>query len=63
MDLSSNLHILGSTSALYTLLALGVLAAVLSLGVITQFFVSGHRERVSRHESISTYYRRFALTH
>lgn len=64
MDLSSNLGLLGSTPVLYALLTLGVLAAVASLGVITEFFVSGHRDRVTRQESIRTYYsRELALTH
>jgi len=63
MDLSSNLGILGSTSVILALVVFGVVAAVASLGVIAQFFVSGHRERVANHESIGTYYRRFALTH
>ena len=63
MDLSSNLGILGSTSVLLAFVVFGIVAAVASLGVITQFVVSNHRERVSRHESIGTYYRRYALTH
>ena len=63
MDLSSNLGLLGSTSVLLAFVAFGVAAAIVSLGVITQFVVSNHRDRVSRQESIRTYYHRYVLSH
>ena len=55
MNLASNLSTLDVT-ALVTVLALAILGAVVSTGVIAQTVVTNRRERVSRHESIRTYY-------
>ena len=43
-------------------IVLGVVAAVVSIGVLTQFVVSNRRARLARHESMRTYYGNFALT-
>ena len=44
-------------------IVLGVVAAVVALGVLTQFFVSNRQARLARHESVGTYYKSLALTH
>ncbi|MDO9496659.1 MAG: hypothetical protein Q7J48_13225 [Nocardioides sp.] len=45
-------------------LAAIVLAAItLSVAGVTDFLVSNHKARVSRHESIRTYYGRLTLSH
>ena len=63
MHLASNLTTVDVT-AIVTVLALAVLGAVVSAGVIARTVVTNRRERVSRHESIRTYYgRRLAPTH
>jgi hypothetical protein len=41
----------------------GVLASLVALGVLTEFFVSNRRERLARQESARTHYRRLVLTH
>jgi hypothetical protein len=41
----------------------GVLASLVALGVLAEFFVSNRRERLARHESARTHYRRLVLTH
>jgi len=63
MNLASNLTTVDVT-AIVTVLALAVLGAVVSTGVIARTVVSNRRERVSRQESMRTYYgRQFAPTH
>jgi hypothetical protein len=42
---------------------LGVVAALVSLGVLTSFVRSNRRERLARHESVRSYYGGLALTH
>lgn len=41
----------------------GVLASLLAIGVLIEFFVSNRRDRLARHESVRTHYRRMVLTH
>ncbi len=40
----------------------GVIAAVVALGVLTEFIVSHRRDRLAHHESVRTHYRRLVLT-
>jgi hypothetical protein len=63
MDLYSNLAGSNPLAALLAVLVLGIVATVVSLGVIAEFVATNHRARVARHESIRTYYHRIALTH
>jgi hypothetical protein len=44
-------------------IVLGVVAALVSLGVIAQVVASNRKVRIARHESVGTYYRSLALTH
>ena len=63
MNLASNLSTL-DVSAAVIVLVLAILGAVVSTGVIARTVVTNRRERVSRHESLRTYYgRQFAPTH
>jgi len=63
MNLASNITGLDVT-AFVTVLALAVLGTVVSTGVIARTVVTNRRERVSRQESLRTYYgRQFAPTH
>ena len=63
MNLASNLSTLDVTAAV-TVLVLAIIGAVVSTGVIARTVVTTRRERVSRQESIRTYYgRQFAPTH
>lgn len=57
MDLSSNLTTLDVT-AIVTVVALAVLGAVISTAVIARTVVSNRHERISRQESMRTYYGR-----
>ncbi|CAI9408522.1 hypothetical protein [Nocardioides sp. T2.26MG-1] len=41
----------------------GVLASLLAIGVLVEFFVSNRRDRLAHHESVRTHYRRMVLTH
>ncbi|HYF71455.1 MAG TPA: hypothetical protein VD864_01470 [Nocardioides sp.] len=41
----------------------GVIASLVALGVIAHFLVSERRERLARHESVRTHYRRLVATH
>jgi hypothetical protein len=43
-------------------LVVAALAALVSVAVVGEFLVTNRRARLSRHESIRTYYRGFALT-
>jgi hypothetical protein len=63
MNLASNLSTLDVTAAVIVLV-LAILGAVVSTGVIARTVVTNRRERVSRQESMRTYYgRQFAPTH
>ena len=44
-------------------IVLAVVAAAVSLAVLTEFVASNRKVRLARHESVRTYYRGFALTH
>ena len=44
-------------------LVLGTVAAIVAVGVLTQFVASNRKVRLARHESIPTYYRGLAATH
>ena len=57
MNLASNLSTLDVTAAV-TVLVLAILGGVVSTGVIARTVVTNRRERVSRQESIRTYYGR-----
>jgi hypothetical protein len=46
----------------YVVLAVGVVAAVVSIGVIAEFVVRNRKARLARHESIATYYRGLAVS-
>lgn len=46
----------------YVVLAVGVVAAVVSIGVIAEFVVRNRKARLARHESIGTYYRGLAVS-
>jgi hypothetical protein len=48
---------------LVVLTALAAVGVALSLGVLGQSVVRHHRTRVTRHETIPTYYRRLVLAH
>ncbi len=41
----------------------GILASVVAIGVLVDFVVSNHRDRLAHHESVRTHYRRLVLTH
>lgn len=41
----------------------GVLATLVAIAVLAEFFVSERRERLARHESVRAHYRRLVLTH
>lgn len=41
----------------------GLIASAVSLGVLAEFVVSNHRDRLAHHESVRTHYRRLVLTH
>lgn len=43
-------------------IAVGLLAAAVSVGVLIEFFVRNRRDRLARHESLRTHYRRVVLT-
>ena len=44
-------------------LVLGTVAAIVALGVLTQFVTSNRKLRLARHESVKTYYRGLATSH
>jgi hypothetical protein len=44
-------------------LVVAVVAALVSVGVLAWFVASSRRERLTRHESVRTYYRGLAFTH
>jgi hypothetical protein len=46
----------------YIIIAVGAVAAVVSVGVIADFVVRNRRARLERHESIGTYYRGLAVS-
>ena len=63
MHLASNLTTLDVT-ALVTVLALAVLGVVVSTAVIARTVVTNRHERISRQESLRTYYgRQLSPTH
>lgn len=41
----------------------GLIASVVATGVLVEFVVSNRRDRLARHESVRTHYRRLMLTH
>jgi len=43
-------------------IVLAVAAAIVAVGVLTQFVVANRRTRLARHESMRTYYGAFTLT-
>lgn len=45
------------------IIVLGLLASLVALGVLTEFFVRNRRDRLAQHESVRTHYRRLVLTH
>ncbi|WP_243057893.1 hypothetical protein [Nocardioides sp. SR21] len=57
MDLSSNLTTLDMT-AMVTVVALAVLGALISTAVIAKTVATNRHERISRQESLRTYYGR-----
>jgi len=57
VDLSSNLTTLAAT-AIVTVVVLAALGAFVSTAVIARTVVSSRQERISRHESMRTYYGR-----
>lgn len=44
-------------------IAIAAVAGVAAVGMAISFFVSNHEVRVTRRESIPTYYRQLALSH
>jgi hypothetical protein len=46
----------------YVVVAIGLVAALVSLGVIVAFLVRNRKARLARHESIGSYYRGLALS-
>ncbi len=46
----------------YIVVAVGVLAAVVSVGVIAEFLLRNRKARLARQESIGTYYRGLAVS-
>jgi len=42
---------------------IGVLASLVAIAVLAEFFVSERRVRLARQESLRTHYRRLVLTH
>lgn len=44
-------------------IALSAIAAIFAIGVLASFFVSNREVRVTRRESIPTYYRQLAFSH
>ena len=46
----------------YIVVAVGVVAAVVSVGVIAEFLLRNRKTRLARHESIGTYYRGLAVS-
>lgn len=43
-------------------ITVGLLAAAVSVGVLIEFSVRNRRDRLARHESLRTHYRRVVLT-
>lgn len=41
----------------------GIVASLVAVGVLAQFFVSERRDRLARDESLRTHYRRLVATH
>ncbi|MDI6911635.1 hypothetical protein [Nocardioides sp.] len=41
----------------------GLIASVVAAGVLVEFVVSNRHDRLARHESVRTHYRRLVLTH
>ncbi|MGB0099693.1 MAG: hypothetical protein WBP61_05370 [Nocardioides sp.] len=58
MDLYTSL-----TPFILTFVAIAAIAAVVSVGVLAEFVVGNRRERLTRHQSIRTYYRGLTLAH
>ncbi|MFA6574621.1 MAG: hypothetical protein WCS84_04310 [Nocardioides sp.] len=48
---------------LYAFVVFALIVAAVSLGAIADLAVRNHKTRVSRHESIRTYYGRLTLSH
>ncbi len=46
----------------YIVIAVGVVAALVSVGVIAEFVVRNRKARLARQESIGTYYRGLAVS-
>jgi len=47
----------------YVVIAVGLVATVVSVGVITEFVVRNRKARLDRHESIPDYYRGLVASH
>ncbi|KRF17697.1 hypothetical protein ASG90_04895 [Nocardioides sp. Soil797] len=43
--------------------ALATVAGIVAIGALTAFFVTNHEVRVTRRQSIPTYYRQLAFSH
>lgn len=41
----------------------GVLATLVAVSILVDFFLSNRRDRLAHHESMRTHYRRLVLTH
>lgn len=41
----------------------GSIASVVAIAVLVEFVVSNRRDRLARHESVRTHYRRLVITH
>jgi hypothetical protein len=46
----------------YVVVAVGLIASVVSVGVIAEFVVRNRKARLERHQSIGTYYRGLAVS-
>lgn len=51
------------TVMIYGFIVLAVLATVVALAVLTDFVVTNRRARLTRHQSVRTYYRGLAVSH
>jgi hypothetical protein len=48
---------------IFGFIVLAVVAAAVSLAVLTEFVTTNRKVRLARHESVGTYYRGLAITH
>lgn len=51
---------LGAIATVFVVI--GVLASLVAVGVLTNFFVTQRRDRLARHETLRTHYRRLVFT-